>query len=180
MSTVASRIGCAPSDVPIHLPYPRLYPYLTHRPPRGNPQPYTHTQPPHKPILAYTYDIDTYTDMPTHTDKSKDNYGYYLSAIRQHISDNITEDKPELLLAMRMLSDSVTLYHLVTEQIKSQGLIQPNGRPNPLLRVRSDLFIQINKLSKELITSLPYTALKANTNKDTETTTEDFVRALMD
>lgn len=118
--------------------------------------------------------------MQQHKDKTKDNYGYYLSAIRQHISDNITEDKPELLLALRMLADSVTLYHLTTEHIRTQGLIQPNGRPNPLLRVRNDLFVQINKLSKELITSLPYTALKANAHKDTETTTEDFVRALMD
>lgn len=117
--------------------------------------------------------------MQQHKDKTKDNYGYYLTAIRQHISDNITEDKPELLLAMRMLSDSVTLYHLVTEHIRTQGLLQSNGRPNPLLRVRSDLFIQINKLSKELITSLPYTQLKAkpNTNEG-ELSADDFVRMM--
>lgn len=101
---------------------------------------------------------------------------YSLVAIRERLD---LDNHPELLLSYTLLEDSVRLYQLVQHKIKTTPITDERGYPNKLLKTREGLIVQINKAIKELVTTIPYTALKSNTNtQDTELSADDFVKMM--
>lgn len=101
---------------------------------------------------------------------------YSLTAIRDRLD---LENHPELLLSYTLLEDSVRLYQLVQHRLRETPLTDERGYPNKLLKTREGLIVQINKAIKELVTTIPYTALKSNTNtQDTELSADDFVKMM--